>query len=545
MAAKKDKNIPDSKITDKEGKEKAVKDAMASITKDFGAGLIMKLGEKSSMNVESIPTGSINLDIALGIGGVPKGRIIEVYGAESSGKTTLALHIIAEAQKQGGPVAFIDAEHALDPVYAKALGVDIDELLISQPDYGEQALEIADTLVRSGAIDLIVIDSVAALVPKAEIDGEMSDQQMGLQARLMSKGLRKLTGNLNKYKTTMIFINQIREKIGVSYGPTTTTTGGKALKFYSSVRMEVKKMGTVKQGDDPIGSEVIVKVTKNKVAPPFKEAAFEILYGKGISKIGEIIDAAVARDVIVKAGSWFSFRDQSIGQGKEKVRAELETNPELLAQVEADLKEAIAKGPVDKKKKKSKKEVASDDTGENKGNKLILDNDKIIYLTKEMFSKFDLKDKTELDDETFYSLIYFRIKLSAYNMLAKRDYFKKELKNKLIEKIGFADIVEDVVDDFEEKGYLDDYEKAKSYTSQHSNYGAKKLSFLLYQMGVDREIVSEILEDEKDNQIEKIKQLWIRLGNKEDKKKVESILRKGFLYGDIKKAISSLEEEEE
>ena len=342
MAAKKDKNTPDAKITDKEGKEKAVKDAMAAITKGFGAGLIMKLGEKSSMNVESIPTGSINLDIALGIGGVPKGRIIEVYGAESSGKTTLALHI--------------------DPVYAKALGVDIDELLISQPDYGEQALEIADTLVRSGAIDLIIIDSVAALVPKAEIDGEMSDQQMGLQARLMSKGLRKLTGNLNKYKTTMIFINQIREKIGVTYGPTTTTTGGKALKFYASVRLEVKKMGTVKQGDDPRGSEVVVKVTKNKVAPPFKEAAFEILYGKGISRIGEIIEAAVARDVIVKAGSWFSFREQSIGQGKEKVRAELESNPELLAQVEADLKEAIAKGPVDKKKKKSKKELASDDT---------------------------------------------------------------------------------------------------------------------------------------------------------------------------------------
>ena len=240
MAAKKDKNTPDTKITDKEGKQKAVNDAMAAITKGFGAGLIMKLGEKSSMNVESIPTGSINLDIALGIGGVPKGRIIEVYGAESSGKTTLALHIIAEAQKQGGTVAFIDAEHALDPVYAKALGVDIDELLISQPDYGEQALEIADTLVRSGAIDLIVIDSVAALVPKAEIDGEMSDQQMGLQARLMSKGLRKLTGNLNKYKTTMIFINQIREKIGVTYGPTTTTTGGKALKFYASVSLEVK-----------------------------------------------------------------------------------------------------------------------------------------------------------------------------------------------------------------------------------------------------------------------------------------------------------------
>ena len=364
MAAKKDKNTPDSKITDKEGKQKAVNDAMAAITKGFGAGLIMKLGEKNSMNVESIPTGSINLDIALGIGGVPKGRIIEVYGAESSGKTTLALHIIAEAQKQGGTVAFIDAEHALDPVYAKALGVDIDELLISQPDYGEQALEIADTLVRSGAIDLIVIDSVAALVPKAEIDGEMSDQQMGLQARLMSKGLRKLTGSLNKYKTTMIFINQVREKIGVTYGSPITTTGGKALKFYASVRMEVKRLGAVKQGEAIIGSETQVKVTKNKVAPPFKEAEFEIMYGKGISKVGEIIDAAIDRDIISKAGSWFSFNEQSLGQGKEKVRAELETNAELLEKIETALKEAIAKGPAEKKTKKAKKEVASDDSGD-------------------------------------------------------------------------------------------------------------------------------------------------------------------------------------
>jgi len=344
-----------------EGRAKALEAVMAKIDKDYGKGAIMRLGDKETVKTEVISTGAIALDAALGIGGLPRGRVIEIYGPESSGKTTVALHAVANVQKAGGIAAFIDAEHALDPVYAKALGVDIDELLISQPDYGEQALEIADTLVRSGAIDLIVIDSVAALVPKAEIDGEMSDQQMGLQARLMSKGLRKLTGNLNKYKTTMIFINQIREKIGVTYGPTTTTTGGKALKFYASVRLEVKKMGTVKQGDDPIGSEVVVKVTKNKVAPPFKEAAFEILYGKGISRVGEIIDAAVARDIIVKAGSWFSFRDQSIGQGKEKVRIELESNPELLEQVEADLKEAISKGPVDKKKKKSKKELASDD----------------------------------------------------------------------------------------------------------------------------------------------------------------------------------------
>ena len=364
MATKKAKDAAAVKIVDKEARTKAVKEAMASITKGFGDGLIMKLGERSSMKVEAIPTGSINLDEALGIGGVPKGRIIEVYGAESSGKTTLSLHIIAECQKQGGIVAFIDAEHALDPVYAKALGVDVDELLISQPDYGEQALEIADTLVRSGAIDLIVIDSVAALVPKAEIDGEMSDQQMGLQARLMSKGLRKLTGSLNKYKTTMIFINQVREKIGVTYGSPITTTGGKALKFYSSVRMEVKRLGAVKQGEAIIGSETQVKVTKNKVAPPFKEAEFEIMYGKGISKVGEIIDAAIDRDIISKAGSWFSFNEQSLGQGKEKVRAELETNAELLEKIEIALKEAIAKGPAEKKTKKAKKEVASDDSGD-------------------------------------------------------------------------------------------------------------------------------------------------------------------------------------
>ena len=364
MATKKAKDAAAVKIVDKEARTKAVKEAMASITKGFGDGLIMKLGERSSMKVEAIPTGSINLDEALGIGGVPKGRIIEVYGAESSGKTTLSLHIIAECQKQGGIVAFIDAEHALDPVYAKALGVDVDELLISQPDYGEQALEIADTLVRSGAIDLIVIDSVAALVPKAEIDGEMSDQQMGLQARLMSKGLRKLTGSLNKYKTTMIFINQVREKIGVTYGSPITTTGGKALKFYASVRMEVKRLGAVKQGEAIIGSETQVKVTKNKVAPPFKEAEFEIMYGKGISKVGEIIDAAIDRDIISKAGSWFSFNDHSLGQGKEKVRAELETNAELLEKIEIALKEAIAKGPAEKKTKKAKKEVASDDSGD-------------------------------------------------------------------------------------------------------------------------------------------------------------------------------------
>ena len=328
-------------------KSKALETALKQIRKDFGEGSIMKLGENQGMNIEVIPTGSINLDLALGLGGVPRGRIIEVYGAESSGKTTIALHIVAQAQKMGGVAAFIDAEHALDPVYAKALGVDVEELLISQPDFGEQALEIADMLVRSGAIDVIVVDSVAALVPKAEIDGEMSDQQMGLQARLMSKALRKLTGSINKSKTTMIFINQVRDTIGgFCFGPQTTTTGGKALKFYSSVRMEVKRVGSVKQGEEVIGNETVVKVTKNKVAPPFKEAKFQIMYGKGISRVGEILDMALDNDIVAKSGAWFSFGDIRLGQGKENVKARLETEPELLAAIEEKINQLLEKNTI-------------------------------------------------------------------------------------------------------------------------------------------------------------------------------------------------------
>ncbi|MGX6592101.1 recombinase RecA [Cetobacterium ceti] len=335
-----------AKKSENTDRNKALEAAMKQIKKDFGEGSIMKLGENQGMNIETISTGSLNLDIALGLGGVPRGRVVEVYGAESSGKTTLALHIVAEAQKLGGIAAFIDAEHALDPVYARALGVDVDELLISQPDFGEQALEIADMLVRSGAVDVIVIDSVAALVPKAEIDGEMADQQMGLQARLMSKALRKLTATLNKSKTTMIFINQVRDKIGgFGFGPQTTTTGGKALKFYSSVRMEVKRIGSVKQGDDIIGNEVAVKVTKNKIAPPFKEAKFQIMYGKGISKVGEILDIALDNDIVSKSGSWFSFGDIRIGQGKENVKVRLEEDTDLLNTIFAEVEKVIK--PVD------------------------------------------------------------------------------------------------------------------------------------------------------------------------------------------------------
>ena len=324
-------------------KKKALEVAMSQIEKQFGKGSVMKLGEFKAMEVEAIPTGALSLDIALGIGGVPRGRIIEVFGPESSGKTTLALHVIAEAQKAGGEAAFIDAEHALDPVYAKKLGVDIDNLIVSQPDTGEQALEITEALVRSGALDVIVVDSVAALVPKAEIDGDMGDSHMGLQARLMSQALRKLAGAINKSKTVLIFINQLREKIGVMFGNPETTTGGRALKFYASVRMDIRKIENIKQDGEVIGNRVRVKVIKNKVAPPFREAEFDILYGKGISKEGNILDMAVNLDIIEKSGSWFSYNGERIGQGRENAKRFLIEHPNKLQDVEKKVRDNFAK----------------------------------------------------------------------------------------------------------------------------------------------------------------------------------------------------------
>ncbi len=324
-------------------KKKALDAALSQIEKQFGKGSVMKLGDFKAMEVEAIPTGALSLDIALGIGGVPRGRIIEVYGPESSGKTTLALHIIAEAQKTGGEAAFIDAEHALDPVYAKKLGVNVDDLIVSQPDTGEQALEITESLVRSGALDVIVVDSVAALVPKAEIDGDMGDSHMGLQARLMSQALRKLAGAINKSKTVIIFINQLREKIGVMFGNPETTTGGRALKFYASVRMDIRKIENIKQDGEVMGNRVRVKVVKNKVAPPFREAEFDIMYGEGISKIGNIFDMAVNLDIIEKSGSWFGYNGNRIGQGRENVKRYLKENPEILAEVEKKVRDNFAK----------------------------------------------------------------------------------------------------------------------------------------------------------------------------------------------------------
>ena len=322
-------------------REKALDMAVSQIERQFGKGAIMKMGEAANRKVDVIPTGALSLDLALGVGGVPRGRIVELYGPESSGKTSLALHIVAEAQRNGGIAAFIDAEHALDPIYAKAIGVDVDELLISQPDTGEQALEIADMLIRSGALDVLVIDSVAALVPRAEIEGEMGDSHVGLQARLMSQALRKLAGTLNKSKTTAIFINQLREKIGVMFGSPETTPGGRALKFYSSVRLDIRRIESIKDGTDSVGNRVRVKVAKNKMAPPFRLAEFDIMFGQGISREGSLLDIAVDEGVVKKSGAWYTFDDDQLGQGRENAKRFLRENPELAMQLQAKVYEAV------------------------------------------------------------------------------------------------------------------------------------------------------------------------------------------------------------
>jgi len=325
-------------------RDKALDMALAQIDKQFGKGSIMRMGEKTTMGIEAVPTGALSLDIALGVGGVPRGRVVEIYGPESSGKSTLAMHIVAEAQRNGGICAYVDAEHAMDPIYARAIGVDIDQLLISQPDTGEQALEIADMLVRSGALDIVVIDSVAALTPRAEIEGEMGDSHMGLQARLMSQALRKLTANLNKSDTILIFINQLREKIGVMFGSPETTTGGRALKFYSSVRLDIRRIESIKDGPEVVGSRTRVKVVKNKVAPPFRQAEFDIMYGKGISREGAVLDMAVEMNIAKKSGAWFTYEGEQLGQGRENAKTYLIENPEIMVQMAEKVRQASGVG---------------------------------------------------------------------------------------------------------------------------------------------------------------------------------------------------------
>ncbi|MBR1476698.1 MAG: recombinase RecA [Lachnospiraceae bacterium] len=360
---------------EREEKLKALDAALSQIEKQYGKGTVMRLGDPAAqMNVETIPTGSISLDIALGLGGIPKGRIVEIYGPESSGKTTVTLHMIAEVQKQGGIAGFIDAEHALDPVYAKNIGVDIDNLYISQPDNGEQALEITETMVRSGAVDIVVVDSVAALVPKAEIDGDMGDAHVGLQARLMSQALRKLTAVISRSNCTVVFINQLREKVGIMFGNPETTTGGRALKFYSSVRLDVRRIESIKQGGEVIGNRTRVKVVKNKVAPPFKEAEFDIMFGEGISRTGDILDLAADNDIINKSGAWYAYEGNKIGQGRENTKQYLQDNPEVLAEVERKVRDLFGfdtpeEAVTEEKSSKTKKEQKADkaDKSENTG----------------------------------------------------------------------------------------------------------------------------------------------------------------------------------
>ena len=385
MAAKNE--MKNMKTASREERDKALDAALAQIQKQFGKGAVMRLGDDSArMNIEAIPTGSMSLDLATGIGGVPRGRIIEVFGPESSGKTTLTLHIIAEAQKQGGRAAFIDAEHALDPEYARNLGVDVDELLVSQPDYGEQALEIAEMLVRSGAVEIVVVDSVAALVPKHEIDGAMGDATVGLQARLMSQALRKLAGVINKTNTTIIFINQLREKIGVMFGNPETTTGGRALKFFASMRIDVRKVESIKSGDQILGSRTRAKIVKNKVAPPFKQAEFDIMYGQGISRSGDVLDCAVDAKVIEKAGSWYSFEGSRIGQGRENVKKFLEDNPDVMDRVEGKLLDDLKKDDGESEEQQEEAAASAAGRGRNAGpdmpemdiDDIIIDEDGVI-----------------------------------------------------------------------------------------------------------------------------------------------------------------------
>ncbi len=383
---KKEKSPQVHNITDADEKKKALETAIAYIEKQFGKGAIMKLGDARAMDVEAIPTGSMTLDMALGIGGVPRGRIIEIYGPESSGKTTVALHIIAETQKMGGEVAFIDVEHALDPVYAQNLGVDIDSMLVSQPDSGEQALEIAEALARSGAIDCIVIDSVAAMVTKAEIDGEMGDTHVGQLARLMSQAMRKLTSVVSKSNTTCVFINQVREKIGVMYGNPETTPGGRALKFYASVRIEVRRGEQIKDGGEVIGNRTRCKVVKNKVAPPFKECEFDIMYGKGVSRVGEILDAAVDLGIVKKGGAWFSYEDYKLGQGRDNSKQFLLDHPDVMAEIEEKVKQQAAEALAAANKKSDKKSKLEEKA--NAGASADVDEDEPTAPSEENFEEF-------------------------------------------------------------------------------------------------------------------------------------------------------------
>ena len=523
-----------------EDKKRAIEAAMGQIEKMYGKGSIMRLGDQNNLQVDVIPTGSLSLDVALGVGGLPRGRIVEIYGPESSGKTTLALHVAAEAQKKGGEVAFVDAEHALDPTYARALGVNIDEMLISQPDTGEQALEITEALVRSGAIDVIVVDSVAALVPRAEIEGEMGDSYVGLHARLMSQALRKLTGAVGKTNTIVIFINQLREKVGVMYGNPEVTTGGRALKFYASVRIDVRRIEALKNGGEVVGNRTRAKVVKNKVAPPFREAEFDIMYGEGIAHTGELIDLGVRLGIITKAGSWFSMGEVRIGQGRDAAKKYLEENPDIAADVEAQIRANFDKLMGNQSRIAAAKHK--------RGRVLVfLADGSLLKVTEQELLTFGLRSGDELDEETLTRLKesagVSNIKTTAADLVGRRAMSRRDLEKKLQEKGASETEARYAGEWLEAIGALDDgaYAAALVRHCGDMGYGPRRAREKLREKGVPQELWDEALDElpPDGEQIDRFLQSKLHGRFPEDKEKkrlTDALLRRGFSWGEVKSA---------
>ena len=574
MAKKTEKPEMAEKSTTNEGKLKALGLAMDQITKQFGDGSIRRLGDTQRVDVELVSSGSLSVDLALG-GGYPKGRIIEIYGPESSGKTTLTLHAIAEVQKRGGTAAFIDAEHALDPAYARRLGVDTDNLYVSQPDNGEQALEIAETLVRSNAVDLVVVDSVAALVPQAEIDGDMGDSHMGLQARLMSQALRKLTGIINKSKTTVIFINQIRMKIGVMFGNPETTTGGNALKFYASVRLDIRRTGQIKVGEDIVGNRTKVKIVKNKIAPPFRVAEFDIMYNEGISKTGDVLDLAVQHGIVGKAGAWFDYNDAKIGQGREASKVYLKENPDVLAEIEGKVRAKVAEAAGDAEPMMSAADEAQSRltmkitgiTAQQKDkNRVNIMVDGKYRFSLDIFQYADLgikigKEYTdeelhELETESQFGKVYARALeyclMRPHSAREVRDYLYRKTRSQKIktktgelrDKPGVAvTITERVFDRLVEKGYIDDEKFTRYWVDNRSlTKGAsrRKLQAELRQKGIESGIIDRyLIESARSDETELQKVITKKRARYSDNQKfMQYLARQGFSYDDIKQALS-------
>ncbi len=546
----------------KEDKLKALDAAIAQIERQYGKGSVMKLGDNSAnMNVETVPTGSLSLDIALGLGGLPKGRIIEIYGPESSGKTTVALHCVAEVQKRGGIAGFIDAEHALDPVYAKNIGVDIDNLYISQPDCGEQALEITETMVRSGAVDIVIVDSVAALVPKAEIDGDMGDSHVGLQARLMSQALRKLTGVISKSNCIVIFINQLREKVGVMFGNPETTTGGRALKFYASVRLDVRRVEALKQAGEVIGNHTRVKIVKNKVAPPFREAEFDIMFGQGISKEGDILDLAANVGIINKSGAWYAYEGDKIGQGRENAKTYLRENPEFCKMIEEQVREHYFAQDAEEETEADESADAGKDAYymiyvteyESLGRgklRIRFDNGAELSLYRSEAKQFKLAEDVAIDEELYQKLVdevvSKRATKRAMHLLERMDRTEHQLREKLRNGGYPEECVDAAIAYVKQYHYIDDLRYACTYVRLYQDRLSRlQIKMKLAQKGIDRDLIEQALEEEYETQeIEQIYRLLEKRNyvagqtdEKEYRRTYQYLMRRGFKSTEITKAM--------